>query len=313
MTEIENSDQTTRDNSDVYVQIGEALKTARLSRKLDLADVSQALRLSGMTIEDMENGRLDRLAGLYRRGYVANYARLVGLDPAPLLAMLDPEPAPELRQVLPRARTGWKVDKYIKFATYAVVTIAIVPPLIVFFVQGGLRLTGPEPTPSVAQVESAPASGEEQRMARRIARALAVEDRPDTEIVGPVAASALPIRTLRPVRELQADDSVLDSDASQPDSALAIDELLPLRLELGIELLEDSWVEIYSADGRRLEYDLLRSGLQRSYQGEPPLRLLLGRASAVRLFADGQAVEYPGDDRADVVSLELLPGGEVRR
>ena len=295
-----------------YRRIGDALKSGRRARKLDIEDVSRSLRLPGMTVEDIENGRLDRLAGLYRRGYVANYARLVGVDPAPLLAQIDLDPAPELRQVLPRPKSTRKVEKYIKFATYAVVTIAIVPPLIVFFVQGGSRMAEPEPRPAVAQVEGEPASGDDQRMARRIARALALDENVEGEAPGPVTASALPIRSLRPVRELQPEPmSAAETLAS--DVVIDVGEAAPPRLELGIELVEDSWIEIYAADGRRLEYDLLRAGQQRNYQGEPPFRLLLGRANAVRLVADGQAVAYPGDDRADVVSLELLPGGEVRR
>jgi len=292
--------------------IGESLKAARRARKLDIEDVSRSLRLPGMTVEDIEEGRLDRLAGLYRRGHVANYARLLGMDPAPLLADIDPDPSPELRQVLPRPRSARKIEKYVKYATYIVVTIAIVPPLIIFFIQNGSCMAEPEPRPAVEHVEGDSANTDEQRMARRIARALALDDAGDGEAVGPVTASALPIRSLRPVRELQPEPLPLAETA--PLAPPGEDDIAQaLKLELGIELVEDSWVEIYSADGKRLEYDLLRAGQRRSYQGEPPLRLLLGRASAVRLLADGQALEYPGHDRADVVSLEVLAGGEVRR
>ncbi len=308
------SEKQASDTSKVFQQIGDKLKSARLARKLDIADVSRSLRLPGMTVDDMENGRLDRLAGLYRRGYLANYARLLGLDPKPMLDDINQEPAPELREVLPPPRSRWKPENYMKFATYLVATIAIVPPLVVFFVQGGLRMAEPEPGLPITstQMESEAASGDEQRMARRITRALAVEESGDGEVVGPVTASALPIRSLRPVRELQPEPTA-EIASSAPGPTADDEPLVAVELELGIELLADSWIEIYSADGRRLEYDLLRAGQQRVYFGEPPLRLLLGRASAVRLSADGNSVEYLGDDRADVVSLELLPGGEVRR
>lgn len=305
-------EQQASDTGRVFQQIGDTLKSARLARKLEISDVSRSLRLPGMTVEDMENGRLDRLAGLYRRGYLSNYARLLGLDPKPMLDAIKHDPAPELREVLPRPRPRKKAESYMKFATYLVATIAIVPPLVVFFVQGGLRMAEPEPSVQISQLETEAASGDEQRMARRIARALAVEESHESEVVGPVTASAMPIRSLRPVRELQP-EAQATANASVPGPTTEEEPLASLELELGIELLEDSWIEIYSADGRRLEYDLMRAGQQRIYFGEPPLRLLLGRASAVRLTADGNSVEYAGDDRADVVSLELLPGGEVRR
>jgi len=72
---------------------------------------------------------------------------------------------------------------------------------------------------------------------------------------------------------------------------------------LQIFVSADSWVEITDATGRELEMDLLRGGSDREYQGQPPFRILFGRASAVRLLMDGEAVDLTAFTRDDVVQL----------
>ncbi|MCC5864939.1 MAG: DUF4115 domain-containing protein [Wenzhouxiangella sp.] len=310
MTEHEDSELSEQDNERCRL-VGQRLQDARLQRGLSLQDVSRSLRLPGLTVSDIEEGRMDRLARPYRRGYVANYARLVGLEPSVLLDQLGQCADPALRNVLPASRRGWRLERYIKSATYIVATIAIVPPLIFFFVQSGSRIASPEPESGVEQLASETGYSDDQRVARRIARALALDnaDPVDTDNEGHVTASALPLRPTRPARESEpALEELLPSVAALSEEIPAI----PV-LELSLELLEDSWVEVYAADGRRLEFDLLRAGQLRNFSGEPPFRLLLGRANAVRVLADGEPVLFPGHERADVVNLEILEGGEVKR
>jgi cytoskeleton protein RodZ len=78
-------------------------------------------------------------------------------------------------------------------------------------------------------------------------------------------------------------------------------------------LLEDSWIEIHDAEGTRLEYDLLRSGQTRSYEGQAPFSLLVGRSSAVKLQVNGQQVTWEGHDSGDVAEIAVAADGQVAR
>ena len=49
--------------------------------------------------------------------------------------------------------------------------------------------------------------------------------------------------------------------------------------------------------------DLLRGGSDKGYHGKPPFRILFGRASAVRLIMDGEAVDLTAFTRDDVAQL----------
>ena len=64
--------------------IGAALRRARESQGLAVADVAQQLKFASRQIESLENERFDRLPGpTIARGMVRNYARLLGVDPEP--------------------------------------------------------------------------------------------------------------------------------------------------------------------------------------------------------------------------------------
>lgn len=293
------------EESETHIKAGETLRKAREAAGLSRADITERLHLSGAIIDDIEQGRVERLSGIYRRGYISNYARLLGLDPEPLLGPSEPHDLPELREVLPVNRTGWKLEQYLKIATYVLATIAIVPPLVLFFIQGGSRILERQPEAAVAVEESTEASPSTREAGNRDAGRSASESEP-----GHYSASTVPLPKIRPLDEARLD---------VPDDRVVVIEpqagagAAPSGSELGLELREDSWVEIYAADGERLEYDLLRAGDRRNYEAEAPFRIMLGRGRAAQLTLNGEAVHFEGDDRGDVVRLELTAEGEVQR
>ena len=302
-------------------EVGVQLKQQRLKRRIELAEAGRALNLSVSSLDKIERGELDHLAPLYRRGYVKNYARYLGLEVEPLLELLGAPDQAVLQAVMPHSKAPIKFDRILKYSTYLIVTTLIVPPLVLIYIQGGLRFFDPEPSSSSTSpmVESV-AEASEQRVSDRMARALALEDigaagdetgsdSDPAQTQAPMTATALPVGAIRPLRDPtlarnDGDGPVSADEAAAQDSPGAI---------LSLEMIDDSWLEIYAANGDRLEYDLLRRGDRREFVAEPPFRLLLGRASAVSLLLDGAPVEFEGQDRADVASFELLADGEVRR
>ncbi len=297
MTEVQ-----TPDNSNSPRSPGAVLSQARQARQLSLAEAASRLKLPRATIEHIEADQFDRIAPIYRRGYIVNYARLVELDPQPLLEQmgeLEPEP---LRAVLPVSGKPQRFDRFLKFATYALVTTMIVPPLVYFFVLGGARLFESEVASRVADgsnVQSPEAQKTGYR--ERFADALAVQPPETTQNdASHLSASALPMNPIRTVTQ-PAPVADMADDVGVEDSLPEVDPMTRLELVLS----DDSWIEIESADGQRLEFDLLRSGESRQYTGLAPFRLLLGRASAVSLSLDGQPVDFDGHEEGGVAELVI--------
>lgn len=279
---------------------GLQLRAMRERQGLEISEVARRLRLPTRTIEQLESGQFERIGPTYRRGYLANYARLLGLEPDPLLNLLDPVESAPLRPVLPVRKSGQRWGTALNFATYALVSGVIVAPLVYFFVLGGARLFESELSGVVrdgtdAAAAELPVAGYRER----IADVLSLNTAQDAEHDGlHLSASALPLTAMRPSEPVARVEPspASTAPASTAPTIVQPDPLATLRLELSA----DSWVEIEDARGERLEFDLLRGGAAREYAGRAPFSLLLGRASGVSIELDGEPVAFVGQDRRGV-------------
>ncbi|WP_147371107.1 helix-turn-helix domain-containing protein, partial [Meiothermus luteus] len=91
-------------------ELGRRLKEARESKGLELAEAAEALRVRRAVLEALEECRFDELPEpALARGYLKRYAQLLGLEPAPLLALYPSSaPAEPTGTPSPPPRTfGW--------------------------------------------------------------------------------------------------------------------------------------------------------------------------------------------------------------
>jgi len=313
-TSINNDQIQQEDRKQRYERIGAELRRQRKALSLEQGDVARQLHLPGMVINDIEAGQIDRFSGLYRRGYIRNYARLLELDPDALLAEAGEDVPPELQEVLPVARHGWRLERYLKIATYALVTVAIVPPLVYFFIAGGMRMIDRDAVGEEARtLAQSSESGQQKEGDSADLQEPQPEQEHSTSTAPHVSASALPLNPVRPAQEMASTPVSSVTGPSDSAGAMSGDAAGPLLSALEVELLDDSWVEIHDAEGTRLEYDLLRGGQIRNYQGQPPFRLLVGRSSAVKLQVNGHAVTWEGHDSGDVAEIAVAADGQVQR
>lgn len=69
---------------------GQYLSRARESRGMSIVDIARTLKFSERQIEALERDDYHQLPGVtFIRGFIRSYARLLKLDPAPLIAMLE--------------------------------------------------------------------------------------------------------------------------------------------------------------------------------------------------------------------------------
>jgi cytoskeleton protein RodZ len=99
---------------------GAVLAAAREELNLSIAEVARHLKLSPAQVEALEAGAYDRLPGrVFVRGFLRNYAKLLGIDPEPLLRRIEhelpqpaavEEPPPPPEEVMPTGeRSRWPV------------------------------------------------------------------------------------------------------------------------------------------------------------------------------------------------------------
>jgi len=80
---------------------------------------------------------------------------------------------------------------------------------------------------------------------------------------------------------------------------------------LSITFNGESWVQVFDADGDKLEQGLLTEGERRSYQEEEVGRVVLGNAAEVEVRHEGELVDLAPFSRANVARFTLSSDGSL--
>lgn len=247
--------------------IGSRLRTAREAQGLTVEDAAGRLRLMHRQIDAMEREDFESLGqAVFARGFVRNYARLLGLDPEPLLADMAgaPTDAVPVAQPVPARPSSNRLSPWLLLIALGVV-LALAAPVGLYW---WLNSDVDEPAPvavapqSAASAASVPAPGKP----------------------GPTAVSPAP---------LAAETAPEAAEASTPVAA-APEPAAPPALAQGtlqIEFGDESWVEIKDASGRMLMRQLNPAGSRAEIAGQPPFDLLIGNAARVRLSYNGRPID----------------------
>lgn len=283
--------------------VGEQLRAAREAAALTVADLAARLRLGARQVEALENGEWDRLPGAtFVRGFVASYARQIGLDPAPLLAQLDvhvdrtsildlPPEAPAAMHF--GGGHGWRgmLGGRNRSVLLAGLGALLLAGLLYFILPDDLdawrndlqqfvdSLSRDEaPAPAVAAPEPVfpPGATPQQVLTPQ---ALVPADAAPAPVVPPLGA---PAPAAEPAVAGQAEAGAL----------IAVVEKM-------------SWLEVRDKENRVVFSQRLPSGSQHTIPGDAPLNVTVGYAPGVRLTWRGKEVDLPSVTRGDVARLIL--------
>lgn len=279
-------------NETLLAGFGSALKAAREVKSLTIADVSDKIKLSQRQVEAIEAEDLEHLPqGVYLRGFVRNYAKLVGVDAESLIVPVDVQAT--VADTITAKNEGVRlVSKGVKRWLVVPILIMVLFLFLVGVLYEWLR------------------SGEGMTVSQSVTWQSA------PPVVMPVAVeSALPSLAVMPVDLASVLPSALPSmEASvAPTSMLAVvapvaspSALVPqipasavpapqvslssgthsLRFEVG----QAAWISIVDAKGQRFS-KLVPTGGREAFRGEPPFRLVVGEASQVKLTYDGHLID----------------------
>jgi cytoskeleton protein RodZ len=247
---------------------------------MSVSDVAQALKLSPRQVEAIEADDYPRLSGpTFVRGFIRNYARLLRLDAADLLAGLDGKaqlPPVELR--VPehdgvRMPSGAERPARAWTAASLMAAVLLVIAVILYFDlvdvspllgRGGSRPAAEPPGP-------APAAA--------------------SEAAAPQAAVPTNAAAVAPAAPVASDPAPAPAD--------------PAWRRLVFTFEGESWVEVREASGRIIFSQLNRKGTTQVVTGTAPLSLVIGNASAVRLAANEQPIDLAPHTRVEVARLTI--------
>jgi cytoskeleton protein RodZ len=287
--------------------IGAELRRAREAQGLTVADVAQQLKFAPRQIESLENERFDRLPGpTIARGMVRNYARVLNLDPEPLVQRMLPkvEPATDPAQLASRLKQPVPFSDNARRSTlvYAGFSVAVLVLVGVVaytwqqeraapqFVTPAQPQREPEPQPAAAPPpEPAPqavAEAPKKVEPKKIAEPKPVEKKPvEKKAAEPAVAAVEPEKPEQPEQPLQVATGNLH------------------RIEFTCQ--EESWIEVKDGTGRSLVSSLNPAGCSRLVRGRGPFEIVIGNASGVTLTVDGKPVDLAPHTRGEVARVSF--------
>lgn len=280
---------------------------ARDARGWTREQVATKLHLPLHVVQWIETEQYDRIGqGVYLRGYLMNYARLLGVPAEAVEDVLRAKaaPPPELVATGQISRSRYLVERYSGSALYLVLTGVIFVPLVMFAMNMGGN-TGSHLTPLDAP---APVLSESDAAAPAAMPtvAAAAEQAKNSE-TQPAAASTTASAATHADSPLMASFAMVPNLPAADTAKPAASAAAPAG-QLRLSLAEASWVEIVDADGKRLEYSTLPAGAVKEYPADKSLTILIGNTNGAKVDIGGQAQDIAPYNRGNVARFKLAAG-----
>jgi cytoskeleton protein RodZ len=257
--------------------VGQLLRGAREAQGVTLEDAAVRLRLMHRQIEAMERDDFESLGQpVFARGFVRNYARLLGLAPESLLARMDGAPAEPaaVSPVEPPVQRSWLTSPWLILSLLGLLLVVAVPVALYLWLNSETGDATVHQAPFVAQPHPAPASSAGPVMA-------------PAPVAAPVEAAVptVPVAPASPATPPTAGDG--QAAAAAPAAAEPAEAGSVLHLEFG----DKSWTEIKDASGRMLLRQLTPADSKLDVHGQPPFDVVIGNASQVRMTYNGRPID----------------------
>ena len=284
---------------------GASLKAAREARNLTVADVAAKLKLTARQVEALEEAQFEHLPSeVFVRGFVRNYARLVGVEPDSLIVPVDV--GTEVADVITAPSAGVDVDSnnLRRWLVYpmiaAIVFLVLVAALYHWLRQGEDTLLPAQPesssqadplNPASAGISPAPPALEMLPAPTPVPTPVTLPAAlPETSQAPAAGVTAMPVAPPTPV--VAATPPAVKPAAPETD-ANALNADINVKAgarSMRFEPAQDAWIQVVDGKGNRFS-KLVRAGTAESFSGEPPFRLVVGEAALVKLTYNGHSID----------------------
>lgn len=271
--------------------IGETLRLAREARGLSVQEAARQLRLMNRQITAMEAEDFASLGQpVFARGFVRNYARLLGLDDAAILRLMGGAPAEPVEMnaspplVLPGKwfTSGWLIAGMVLLLLLTVVPIGLYAWL----------------------------SSDAEEVSRPATRSTAIHTPtplPENQSPTPTTPPAQPVPNVD-TYTATSPPNAMPTGSGREDGVAATDMPLapaPVQREMRFEFAEDAWLEVKEGTGQTLYRKMNPQGSTLALTGQLPLNLVIGNAVHVRMSYQGRPLDLTPYINANVARFSL--------
>lgn len=265
--------------NDAPAGIGERLRSAREARGLAIEQVAARLRLMNRQVAAMESGDFAALGQpVFARGFVRNYAKLLGLDAEEIAAQMRVEHAPESPpktefSPLPAARrwrSAWLLGGLVLLAVIAI-------PLALY----GWLTSGNGPDADKAEEPAA------------------IPDQSGALVPQEKLQAGVPSLPVVPHQATAALSAVPATAASA----------VPMGSGVSLRFSADARVDIRDAQGRQIVHGLYHSGQEIDLKRGFPLHFVIENAGQVSVSYAGHAIDLRPFTSTNVARFGMTAAG----
>ena len=301
----------------VELTFGSILAEAREAKGYSIEDIVASLKLRPRQIHALESGQLDQLSGgtTYIRGMIRNYAKLLDLEPEPLLAQIAAQETndaldskcftPEKLKVIGHSTSSgsgsllsWRPNRVLIFLAGTAVAIGLMmwamPAGMVSQMGGFFSEQG-------TKVSHWWSSSRQEAQSED----LLVPEATEMAAGATDASESVPAEFIASMPAL-AEEKIPDAEKNHLMGRAVSSTMPATHGALKMSFSEDAWLEIKEQRSRKTIFaGLVTAGSEQNFSGGLPLELKVGNAQAVILSFNGTNVNLASYTRQGVARLLL--------
>jgi cytoskeleton protein RodZ len=281
---------------------GQKLHEARMRARLSAEQVAETLNLSIQQIAALEENDFARLPGpTYVRGYLRNYAQLLGLQPEEIIesyASVNGTHGATRPSTLTPEREVTTRDGTVRFATFLVVGILILLSVVwwqgrssrLIATESGMQMQGQSTETKVAPEQ------------REMASAPTISGEVGDTATSPSASAGA---AEPPVPDVAAEPPIADVLSQESGLASSAPAAPHDTAQLVLHTRDTSWADIRDASGNKLLYMLVPAGRRITLSGVPPFTVFVGNPEGVGVEFNGKYIDAAQFKRGLVARFTL--------
>lgn len=282
--------------------MGSVLSSAREQQSLTIDDICTRLRISPRQVKALESDDFAALPeATITRGFIRNYARLLGIDAEPLLQVYraaTPSKAPPAL-TLPSENiliSGKDSRPWLKY---------ILASAVIALLVGAWQLyMDYMPKPAATEMPAKNTDADHDAVHEAAGDAAATEPLPMPALPAAERASG---ETVSPETEPAApavDTQAQTAVASEAVTQQPIPEV-KAAAKLQLSFTGKSWVNVTDKDKKIIFDRIMAAGGEAMIEGQPPLTVVIGNAPASKLTFNDKPVDLAPYTKVDVARVTL--------
>jgi len=275
------------------LSVGKILREARISQGLNVADVASSIKFAPRQVEALEADDYSHLPELtFVRGFVRSYARLLHIDETPLLDSL-----PRAHQQLTSFQDELAGVPFSTLQSTRRINMTWLFAALALAVFLGIAVWLSQDKPEANKAAESPlAVIPAELAASAVVATSAVVASPS------LAASAVPATAPALKDAMVKKEVTLPAVVTAPKEVAANTGVGQGPIHLVFE--DESWVDVKDKFGKTIFKQVNPPKSEQWVNGRPPFSLVIGNASSVRLYYEGEEIDL--DEFTDVEVARLI-------